>query len=305
MSFDLYFASVGNINADNLFNELGCNRLFAWIEKSSLKRWVSISNNLESKLFIDSGAYSAHSKGLEISIDNYIEFLNNNDEAITVMAELDKIPGELNKAKTFEQRKEAPKISWENYLYMKDKVQSRDKLLPIFHQGEDFKWLKNMLYYTHPDGTHIKYIGISPQNDISATQKEPFIQKCFDIIKNSPNPDVKTHAFGMTSLELLERYPFTSADSTSWKLCAAFGSIMTDYGVILISDEQKHNPKHISNMPKIAQDTIINKIESYGLSYDLVRSLFNDRTLYNIYYLKEWADNYEYKPVKVHKKVLF
>ena len=53
MSFDLYFASVGNLQADNLFNKLGCNRLFSWLESSSLKRWISISDNPNSKLFID------------------------------------------------------------------------------------------------------------------------------------------------------------------------------------------------------------------------------------------------------------
>lgn len=39
---------------------------------------------------------------------------------------------------------------------MKDRIKSRDKLIPIFRQGEDFKWLKNMLEYTHEDGTHIR-----------------------------------------------------------------------------------------------------------------------------------------------------
>ena len=33
---------------------------------------------------------------------------------------------------------------------------------------------------------------------------------CFKMISESNNPHVKTHAFGMTSLKLLEQYPFTN-----------------------------------------------------------------------------------------------
>ena len=34
-----------------------------------------------------------------------------------------------------------------NYLYMYDRLKPeiRHKLIPVFHFGEDFKWLKNML----------------------------------------------------------------------------------------------------------------------------------------------------------------
>lgn len=47
----------------------------------------------------------------------------------------------------------------------------------------------------------------------------------------------------MTQLDLLEQYPYTSADSTSWKLCAAMGSIYTPYGVIYVSDRNKYEKK--------------------------------------------------------------
>ena len=91
---------------------------------------------------------------------------------------------------------------------------------------------KNILEWVDENGEHIPYIGISPANDQPVKEKEKFIDKCFKIIAKSSNPNVCTHAFGMTSLYILERYPFTSADSTSWILNGANGSIMTKYGSV-------------------------------------------------------------------------
>ena len=43
----------------------------------------------------------------------------------------------------------------------------------------------------------------------------------------------------------------------------------------------------------------------YGIDYDMLYTDFGTRAKFNINYLKDWADNYEYKPVTVHKKSLF
>ena len=188
---------------------------------------------------------------------------------------------------------------------MKDKVRSRDKLLPIFHQGEDFRWLNNILSYKHSDGMPISYIGISPANDKSSKEKEIFIHKCFNMIKTSENPGVKTHAFGMTSLWILEQYPFTSADSTSWLMTGANGNIMTPYGVIMVSEKGKSNKKHISNMPKEAQIRIEKFISSLGYSLDEAMIDYKVRMCINICYLKKWSDNYVYTPLKISRKSLF
>ena len=233
MAFNLYFAGSQCKEADELMVKLNCNRLFSQEnDRKNISNWQNYKHSRRTQykgnIFIDSGAFSVHTKGIELDVDEYINYINSIDDDIHIFAQVDKIPGEFGKEKTKEQILEAPKLSWDNYLYMKEKVVSRDKLLPIFHQGEDFKWLHNMLEYTHEDGSHIDYIGISPANDKSSKEKEIFIHKCFNIIKKSSNPSVKTHAFGMTSKWILERYPFTSADSTSWLMTGANGNIMTE-----------------------------------------------------------------------------
>ena len=290
--------------------KLNCNRLFSQEnDRKNISKWQGYKNSRRTQykgnIFIDSGAFSVHTKGIELNVDEYIDYINSIDDDIHIFAQVDKIPGEFGKEKTKEQILEAPKLSWDNYLYMKEKVVSRDKLLPIFHQGEDFKWLHNMLEYTHEDGSHIDYIGISPANDKSAKEKEIFIHKCFNIIKKSSNPLVKTHAFGMTSKWILERYPFTSADSTSWLMTGANGNIMTPYGIILVSDKKLSDSSHIMNMPDEAQKNIHNFVEKLGYTLESAMCDYRVRMCINISYLKKWADDYEYRPLTVSKKSLF
>lgn len=310
MAFNLYFAGSQCKEADELMVKLNCNRLFSQEnDRKNISNWQNYKHSRRTQykgnILIDSGAFSVHTKGIELDVDEYIEYINSIDKDIHIFAQVDKIPGEFGKQKTKEQILEAPALSWKNYLYMKDKVNSRDKLLPIFHQGEDFKWLHNILEYTHDDGSHISYIGISPANDKSAKEKEIFIHKCFNIIKKSSNPNVKTHAFGMTSRWILEQYPFTSADSTSWLMTGVNGSIMTPYGIILVSQNKLNDPSHINNMPIKARENVEQFVEKLGYQLEEAMIDYKIRMCVNISYLKQWADNYEYKPIKTFKKSLF
>jgi len=305
--FQLYFAGSQNRVAEAYLRKSGANRLASQLlDRPVIKGWIEGRSRGECKghLFIDSGAFSAHTRGAEVDVDAYIEFINSIDEHVYLFAQVDKIPGVFRQPKTPQQLAEAPELSWKNYLYMRERVKSPNKLLPIFHQGEDYKWLENMLEATF-DGEHIPYIGISPANDQPVAEKEKFIDKCFKIIKSSSNPDVKTHAFGMTSLHLLERYPFTSADSTSWIMNGANGSIMTKYGSVTVSASRRHAPDHILNMPKAAQQEIQQYVESHGYTLEGLAHDYKQRIIFNIQYLLEWARNYKYKPSSVKRRTLF
>lgn len=286
----------------------GANRLASQlIDRNVIAGWIEGRTRGEcaGHLFIDSGAFSAHTRGAEVDVDAYIEYLNSIDNELHIFAQVDKIPGVFRQPKTKEQRAEAPEISWKNYLYMRTKLKSPKKLLPIFHQGEDYKWLENMLEWTDENGEHIPYIGISPANDVVVKEKERFIAKCFKIIKASSNPNVCTHAFGMTSLHILERYPFTSADSTSWIMNGANGSIMTKYGSVTISSGRLNAPDHILKMPKEAQKEIQRYVESHGYTMTGLADDYKQRILFNIQFLLEWSRNYQYRPSTVTKRSLF
>lgn len=306
MAFNLYLAGTYSKMVDEKLQEMGVNRLASQLnDRSLLERWITYIKEVEHrKLFIDSGAFSAHTKGRELDVDEYIEYLNARQGCFEVIAQVDKIPGEFGKKKTREQLLEAPELSWENYLYMRDKVIDYNNLTPIFHQGEDFKHLHRMLETTF-DGEHIPYIGISPANDVSTKEKAKWFETVFRIIRDSSNPNVKTHAFGMTSLDLLEKYPFYSADSTSWLMTSANGSIMTSWGLMLMSDVQVNNSKHFNHMSPEMQAKVAEEVAKWGYDIEEAKTNYKVRGLINASYLKNWADNYQFKGTSRYQRRLF
>lgn len=306
MGFNLYLAGSYSKMVDEKLQEMGVNRLASQLnDRSLLERWITYIREVEHrKLFVDSGAFSAHTKGKELDVDEYIEYLNARQGCFEVIAQVDKIPGEFGKKKTREQLLEAPELSWENYLYMRDKVIDYNNLTPIFHQGEDFKHLHRMLETTF-DGEHIPYIGISPANDVSTKEKAKWFETVFRIIRDSSNPNVKTHAFGMTSLDLLEQYPFYSADSTSWLMTSANGSIMTSWGLMLMSDVQVNNAKHFNHLSPEMQAKVAEEVAKWGYDIEEAKTNYKIRGLINASYLKNWADNYKFKGTSRYQRRLF
>lgn len=309
--FQLYFAGSQNKMAEEFLKTSGCNRLTSQLlDRTVIRNWIASreAGMATGNLFIDSGAFSAHTRGAEVDVEEYCQYLNSIDEHLHIFAQVDKIPGVFRQPKTRDQLLEAPHQSWENYLAMRPKLKSPEKLLPIFHQGEQFKWLENMLEWKDENGNHIPYIGISPANDVMVDAKKDFISKCFEVIKKSSNPNVKTHAFGMTSLDLLEAYPFTSADSTTWILVGAMGGIITKYGVVTMSDKSLGAAKGRGHYRKLPKDILAEfevYVKSYGFTFEELETDYRKRIIFNIKYLQEWAENYEYKPAPTRPTPLF
>lgn len=266
---NLYFAGSSHTLSSQWIIENNLNRLLSQeINRTEIDKITKLrkDGSYTGHILIDSGAFTAHRQGIEIDVDEYIDYINSISEYIDVYAQVDKIPGEFGKPKTQEQLLSAPQESWDNYLYMRPKMKEPDKLMPIYHQGESVKWLENMLEATF-DGKHIPYIGISPANDKSQAEKNRFIDTCFSIIRKSSNPNVQTHAYGMTNLSTLSKYPFTSADSTSWALTAVNGSIMTPWGNTPLS-AQNTNSGAFRGRPPAEQQAIREHIASKGFDID-------------------------------------
>lgn len=267
------------------------------------------------KLLVDSGAHSAHTKGIKLDLEEYIGFANDNIDKFTLYVQVDKIPGVYLMPKTAEDFLEAPRLSWENYLYMRERSKDPSKLVPVFHQGEDLKWLENMCNYTFSDGSHIPYIGLSPRGDVSLKEKYNFSASCFGVIQASKNPNVKTHAFGATSLEMLERLPYTSADSTTWVLVSAFGqvwmpgSIIGEFdGVGIKLGVSEQNIAHATASQTYWEQTpeIKKKLDDYfesiGTNIEKLSKSHSERALASAKYVQNWAKNYQYRGLKSFAK---
>ena len=309
---DLYFAGSCYKEVLTECKKLGVNKLFTnATERKDIIDFATTSN-FNGKLMVDSGAFTTHTQGKKMDIDDYINFLNKYDEGIDWFIEVDHIPGKWGQVKTVEELAEAPIKTWENYLYMLPKLKSPKKCLPVFHQGESFKYLERMVNFKYEDGTYIEYICISGNKELGSSLREKWYEKCFEVIEKSENPNVKIHCLGCQTIPHLEKFPFTSSDATSWIRVASFGSIMTKWGNILVSGVQKKDSSHILNMCDIGKENLEKYVNEFGLNLD---DLIDDgemkasvnRIIFNLRFLKKWEDNYTYKGPKsfLHKKRLF
>lgn len=188
------------------------------------------------KLFCDSGAFSHHTGKAVIDVDEYIDYLNKHDKYFFTFAQVDHIPGHFGQPKTPEDYVESARLSWENFLYMRSKLVSPKKLMPVFHYGESFDALRHMLDWRDEDGEPLEFVGISPANDVSQAEKDIYLAEVFDTIKKSSHPTAKTHLYGMTSFQALWKFPTFSCDSISHRLVSAYSKLyLPKYGVVPIS----------------------------------------------------------------------
>lgn len=238
--------------------------------------------NRKVSLILDSGAFSAWMKQTEIDIDAYIEFCLDNLQHIDFIVNLDVIPGKFgqkNVPKNIVEK--AANQGWKNYKYLLDKGLPKDKIIHVFHQGEDFKWLKLMT-------KELNYIGLSPANDRTTLEKINWLDNCMPYVTNSLGiPIVKFHGFAVTSLRIMLRYPWYSSDSTSWVLTSRFGSVYVprikrgkyiyneNSWKICVSNKSPSNKeagKHITTFSKEEQKIIESYFKDKG--YTLGRSRF-------------------------------
>lgn len=283
--------------------------LISQLDRSAIKKALQWKHDGFCRwLFIDSGAFSIHTGNANTTVDEYIEFLNSIDEDIDVFAQLDTIPGKFGQPKSKEDYEESARKSWENYLYMRGKVKSPYKLMPVFHFGESFDALNNMLTWRDENGNHLDYIGISPANDASQGEKNIYLQEVADFIRNSENPHVKTHLYGMTSLDALSKYPCYSADSISHRLISGYAKILSvNFGIISVS-KRSRTSRTKSNMSfvELADDhnmkVLTDEIESLGFTLEQIQDSSSARvamTMHNIQKLIK--TKYAYKKSNVNR----
>lgn len=292
MAFNLYFAGWGSRDADEYLRSKKANRLLSWVNEGRVIDWWTASN-LSDKLFIDSGAFSVAHSNKVIQIDDYVNYIKNH-ESVDTWAELDVIPYPVLNLET---AKYCSEKSWENYVYMKKSLPNKT-ILPLYHFGEPESGLERILN-TEVDGEKPTYIGIGGRHGVSTDAQIEYFHEVFCIIKQSSNPDVKVHAFGITVPRILEKFPFYSADSSTWVQVAISGSILTeDLQSVTISDGSIHRQGNIQHLPKEAADTMVSTVEKYGYNFQELCADYKKRLRYNIDVLLNWESNYVYKGPK-------
>lgn len=163
-------------------------------------------NDKPISLFLDSGAFSALTQGVEIDIQKYIEFIKRNIDVIQVYVNLDVIGD--------------PVATFENQMIMEN---AGLKPLPVYHYKEPYYFLEQYLQRGYD------YIGLG---GMVATGEKSSMRSWLDetfekyVCDKAGWPKVKVHGFGMTALKYMMRYPWYSVDSTSWVLTGRMGDIL-------------------------------------------------------------------------------
>ena len=205
----LYLAGVNGDQFGNLANGLDILTTYWETRKWKDGKLGEFKRNHQFKrLFLDCGAYSAWSNGITIDIQKYCDYLKSNLDGMTEYPQLD-VKGDFEATKA-------------NLAYME--AQGLHPM-PVFHMTnmpiEYFKELVDKGYKRIAIGAVAGEKGNrSIMNDLKfQTIFSHIIDKETKVVK------VKLHAFGVTGLATLLKYPFWSADSTSWLGGAKFGSI--------------------------------------------------------------------------------
>lgn len=165
--------------------------------------YPSICNSL----FLDSGAFSAFKKNIQIDLSKYISFIKKQKKHIDVYASLDVIGN--------------AKASLKNHLIMQ---KAKLNPIPCFHYSEPFKYLEEYVRKHN-------YIALGGVAQIGSGQEKLFnwLQICWGIISKI-NPEIKVHGFGIQGERIMKRFPWYSIDSTSAHLMARYGGIYTPFG---------------------------------------------------------------------------
>ncbi len=176
------------------------------------------SNLLSLKL--DSGAYTAWTKGTPVDVDAYSEWVRTIDAALpgvdVTAVNLDVIPGSFGNTATPGERAAAMKASVKNA----DRLRAAGVTpIEVFHQNEPFEYLDELLARLPSGGV----VAISPRNDVSTKRKMLWMDEAYERLTSDWPRIVKTHILGTTTGHVVQRYPAWSADSCQWSYFEQYG----------------------------------------------------------------------------------
>ena len=172
-------------------------------------------------LMLDSGAFAVWTRGMDVDLEAYIRFCQEYPD-VSYYVNLDVIPGKPNDIMSMTDKniESACQQGWENYQYMLDTL-PLEKVIPVFHQGDDPRWLVKMVEFGAP------YVGISPANDRTTSQRSKWLTGIKKHVTDSKGKAlVKMHGFAVTSHRLMSSFPWYSVDSATWTRCGGLGKIL-------------------------------------------------------------------------------
>lgn len=220
-------------------------------------------------VFLDSGAFSAFTKGVDVDIRGYCDYIKRNGDII------EKVDG-ISCASVLDGIGD-PLKTWQNQQEM-ERLGARP--LPCFHYGEDERYLE---YYIE----NYAYITLGGMVPISTPQLIHWLDRIWDkyLTDGSGRPRLRVHGFGLTTISLMERYPWFSVDSSSWAQISAFGNIfLPGFGPLAVSTNSpsaKDYNRHFNTLPDAQQMAVLQQLEQYGFELPRLQTEYGSRWSFN------------------------
>lgn len=275
MACDFYFVSILTSCNKEFALSLNVNSLASYFYKAQTLKLLECkkSGAWSGKLLIDNGAYSFWKRGGELDINEYINFLNENNDYIDYAIALDKIPGTYGVPNKYSDVIDSANATYDNFIYMREHMLDKSKLLPVFHQDESFDYL-----YKYLSMEDVNYICIAPHG---MGDKYKWYADCFAIIKKL-RPDIKVHCLGATLTATMKQFPFTSMDASTWVFACMSGCVITSIGRVYVGSVDAIN--ELSKYPIMEEIQEVCDIIGIDDIYKLSTEL-QARQMYTIYEL--------------------
>ncbi len=209
---------------------------FHYIGKTD--RYTDIIRKDGKKIFLDSGAFSMFTQGIDVDLRDYADFIKRNSDIIAVASNLDHIGNGTEKQ------------TWKNQKILEDMGAD---IQPVHHARDADKWLAK---YLEAGYDYIFLGGMVPEH---TKYLKKWLDRVWDTLltDSKGKPLVKVHGFGLTTPELMLRYPWYSVDSTSWLMAAASGGIylpvndrLRTIAFSALSPSRKKRGAHFSTITK-------------------------------------------------------
>lgn len=242
------------------------------------------------KIFLDSGAFSAFTLGTEVDMGHYCDFIHRVDDiilrthdGIKMIAPLDVIGGPGGE---FYAKSKTAEMSWKN----QEEMERRGcEPLPCFHYGEPWEYLD---YYA----SKYKYIALGGLIRSDLYSLESWFKQVFERTCNADGtPKIRFHAFSLTALQLMLKYPWESVDSSTWVQWAANGLVLMptsgrQLNISAQSSAVKMHMQHYDSLPDIMREPIWREVTNDGQDIDRLRELYYARWAYNCWAFPRYVD---------------
>ncbi len=265
------------------------------------QRYVDDMRRTGAKVFLDSGAFSAwmqakkKNQKLHLNVKKYCDYITENADIIrvedgAVMASVLDCVGD-------------PLGTYRNQLEMEA---YGVRALPCFHFGEDDHYLE---YYV----ANYSYITLGGMVGKTQGQLNQWLDRIFDkfICDKSGRPRLKVHGFGLTSIPMMENFPWYSCDSSSWIQYAVYGHLYHPRrGLITVSEKspRRHDAwMHLETMPPVVTEAAKKLLTDAGFDVDRIKSIYEARAAFNMWSFREinkiLNETHEYSYTKVKQEL--